>query len=176
MDIKQIISSIEALSEDITSEEALQDIPEKEPEVAPTFNDGMSLADTLDTKAKIARCLEALKQAVEDFKDATAEKIDLLKDEMLLGGLAELDEVIKGIELALASGSNILGDSELNDAFKAELPQEEKEEETEDGEANTAEPEESEEDADAPVEDNAEQQDDDYDFDSEAGLNLLAND
>lgn len=163
MDIKSIIETINKFSEEeLMGEEVLQDVPAEEPEIAPAFNDGMSLADTLDTKAKIARCLEALKQSVEDFKEATAEKIDLLKDELLLGGIAHLDEVIVEIEQALAAGSQILGNSELNDAFKAELPQEEeapteevKDEETEEEEEETI---------------------DTFDFDAEAGLNLFPND
>ena len=118
----------------------------------------MSLADTLDTKAKIARCLETLKQSVEDFKEATAEKVDLLQDGMLLQGFEQLDVVIADIEKALASGSNILGDSELNDAFRAELP---------------AEPEKKEE--EQPAEDDEEDEDEfvETDFDAEAGLNLF---
>lgn len=181
MDIKKLLESIDKLTEETATEDLFTDVPAEEPEVAPAvepaFNDGMSLADTFDTKAKIARSLENLKLAVEEFKEATAEKIDLLKDELLLGGLDELDEVIKGLELALASGSNLLGDSELNDAFKAELPQgEEKEEETEAPSEDNAETDEI-----APVElsdeENAEDEkveSEEYDFDSEAGFNLLS--
>lgn len=163
MDIKSIIETINALTEDeVIGEEILQDVPADEPEIAPAFNDGMSLADTLDTKAKVARCLETLKQAVEDFKTATAEKIDLLQDEMLLGGIVELDEVIVKIEQALAAGSQILGNSELNDAFRAELPQEEETPEV-DEEPKAEEAEEDEETEEV------------FDFDAEAGLNLFPN-
>lgn len=179
MDIKKLLESIDKLTEETATEDLFTDVPAEEPEVAPAvepaFNDGMSLADTFDTKAKIARSLENLKLAVEEFKEATAEKIDLLKDELLLGGLDELDEVVKGLELALASGSNLLGDSELNDAFKAELPQGE-EEETESPSEDNAETDEK-----APVElsdeENAEDEEvesEEYDFDSEAGFNLLS--
>lgn len=179
MDIKKLLESIDKLTEETATEDLFTDVPAEEPEVAPAvepaFNDGMSLADTFDTKAKIARSLENLKLAVEEFKEATAEKIDLLKDELLLGGLDELDEVVKGLELALASGSNLLGDSELNDAFKAELPQGE-EEETEAPSEDNAET-----DGTAPVEpsdeENAEDEEvesEEYDFDSEAGFNLLS--
>ena len=160
MSIKQILESIDLLTEEITSEDTLIDTPAEEPEVEPAFNDGMSLADTLDAKAKIARCLEALKAAAEEFKNATAEKVDLLKDELLLGGIEELDKAIVGIESALAAGSKILGDSELNDAFKTELPQESE---------DTQETEETENE----VETNDEEDGGDYDFDAEAGLDLL---
>ena len=179
MNIKKLLESIDKLTEETATEDLLTDVPAEEPEVAPavepTFNDGMSLADTFDTKAKIARSLENLKLAVHEFKEATAEKIDLLKDELLLGGLDELDEVIKGLELALASGSNLLGDSELNDAFKAELPQgEEVEEETEQPSEETP----SEDEEIAPIElddDDDTEEVEDYDFDSEAGFDLLSN-
>lgn len=171
MNFKQIIEEINKLTEDEPiGEEVLQDIPAEEPEVTPEFNDGMSLADTFDTKAKIARSLEGLKAAVDDFKTATSEKVDLLKDAMLLQNIEQLDVVLVDIEKQLASGSNLLGDSELNDAFKAELPNEEVEEETEtrkepaENEENDAEEETEEEDFEA------------FDFDAEAGLDLLPND
>ena len=157
MDIKELIESINKLSEDAVGEDILTDIPEQEPEVAPAFNDGMSLADTLDAKTKIARCLENLKQAVDEFKEATAEKVDLLKDELLLGGIENLGNVIQEIELALASGSNILG-SELNDPFKTELP---------------AEPEQPAEETEEEP-DEEEEEDVIYNFDDEAGYDLLA--
>lgn len=166
MEIKDLIESINLLSEEITSEEVFQDTPEQEPEVAPEFNDGMSLADTFDAKAKIARCLDNLKQAIEDFKDATAEKVDLLKDELLLEQIEKLDVTTKDIETALASGSNILGNSELNDAFKTELPAEETEEAQEKEEI---EDEETSEDS----EDEADEDGEGYDFDIQAGLDLF---
>ena len=169
MNIRELLENIDKLTEETATEDLFTDVPAEEPEVAPavepTFNDGMSLADTFDTKAKIARSLENLKAAVDEFKEATAEKIDLLKDELLLGGLDELDEVIKGLELALASGSNLLGDSELNDAFKAELPQGEEEEET-----VSEEPKEDEE----SEEEDEELSDEEYDFDKEAGFQLIS--
>ena len=170
MEIKDLIKSINILAEDITSEDVLQDTPEQEPEVAPEFNDGMSLADTFDAKAKIARCLENLKQAVEDFKEATAEKVDLLKDELLLEQIEKLDVTVKDIEVALASGSNILGNSELNDAFKTELPAEEETETKEEENSDDSENEDSDD------EDEIEEDEDEvgeYDFDDQAGLDLF---
>jgi len=165
MDIKKIIEEIDLLTKEPTTEEVLTDTPEQEPEVAPTFNDGMSLADTFDTKAKIARSLDNLKQAIEEFKEATAEKVDLLQDELLLNEIEKLGETVQGIELALASGSNLLG-SELNDPFKAELPQAEEtpEEPAEDDEDDEEETEEADED---------DFEGGEYNFDDEAGLNLF---
>ena len=166
MDFKQIIEEINKFAEEDVNEQTLQDeiTPEEPAQVIepqePAFNDNMSLADQFDAKARIARALEALQTAVQEFKDATAEKIDLLQDQALMQGIAGLEEQVKGLETALASGSKILGDSELNDPFKPELP---------------AEPEVEEETGDLDQEETEEEEDDEiYDFDAEAGLDLLA--
>lgn len=164
MEIQKLIEEINRLTEDDMDEVTLQDEiePEHPAEVVdePEFNDNMSLADQFDAKARIARALEALKDAVNEFKDATAEKIDLLKDQALTGGIEKLDDLMVEIEKALASGSNILGDSELNDPFKTQIPDQTEE----------IQPEETEE---ADTEDN-EYTDEEADFDAEAGLDLLA--
>lgn len=164
MEIQKLIEEINRLTEDDMDEVTLQDEiePEQPAEVVdePEFNDNMSLADQFDAKARIARALEALKDAVNEFKDATAEKIDLLKDQALTGGIEKLDGLMVEIEKALASGSNILGDSELNDPFKTQIPDQTEE----------IQPEETEE---ADTEDN-EYTDEEADFDVEAGLDLLA--
>mgnify|MGYP004651956003 CR=1 FL=1 len=171
MSIKKLLEDINTLSEQDVNEINLQDEIEPaepaqvvEPQTEPTFNDTMSLADQFDAKARIARALEALQAAVEEFKNATAEKIDLLQDQALLNGIDGLDQQVKDLETALASGSKILGDSELNDAFKPELPAEPKEAEQTEHEENPESEEETEEDED----------EDFYDFDDEAGLDLLA--
>lgn len=159
MEIQKLIEEINRLTEDDMDEVTLQDEiePEQPAEVVdePEFNDNMSLADQFDAKARIARALEALKDAVNEFKDATAEKIDLLKDQALTGGIEKLDGLMVEIENALASGSNILGDSELNDPFKTQIP-----DQTEETEAADTE--------------NDEYADEEADFDAEAGLDLLA--
>lgn len=164
MEIQKLIEEINRLTEDDMDEVTLQDEiePEQPAEVVdePEFNDNMSLADQFDAKARIARALEALKDAVNEFKDATAEKIDLLKDQALTGGIEKLDGLMVEIEKALASGSNILGDSELNDPFKTQIPDQTEE----------IQPEETEE---ADTEDN-QYTDEEADFDAEAGLDLLA--
>ena len=49
-------------------------------------------------------------------------KIDLLQDQALNVGIEKLDALMLEIEQALASGSKILGDTELNDIFKPQLP------------------------------------------------------
>lgn len=163
MEIKDIIESLNKLAEEAEhmGEEVLQDIPAEEPEVQPAFNDGMSLADTLDAKAKIAKALENLKEAVEEFKDATAEKVDLIKDNVLIQQIEGLDQVIAGIEAILAEG--ILMPSELNDPFKAELPNEEA----------VANEEPVEEKAEEETEEEIEEDDEIRDFENEAGFDLL---
>lgn len=123
-----------ALGEDDVQEETLVDVPAEqveEPEITPVeqaelsqpepFKDSMSLADTFDAKAKIARALDNLKSAIEEFKDATSEKVDLINDGNLITEIEGLDRAIEGIETALAAGE--LLSSELNDPFNAELPE-----------------------------------------------------
>lgn len=125
--------SEEEVKEDAVTEEEIQDVapeaevalekeeePEAEEPAEPAFNDTMSLADTFDAKARIARALEALQGAVEEFKNATADKVDLIKDAVLLNSIEGLDLAVEAIESALAAGE--LLKSELNDPFNAELP------------------------------------------------------
>lgn len=169
MSIKKILEEINKFAEEDVNEQTLQDeITPDEPAtvIEPEFNDTMSLADQFDAKARIARALEALQAAVEEFKAATAEKVDLLQDQALMQGIAGLDEQVAGLETALASGSKILGDTSLNDPFKPELPDDQTEMEDEETGDLDQEEEESEEDS--------EEEEEDYDFDTEAGLDLLA--
>ena len=168
MDFKKILEEINKFAEEDVNEVELKDeiIPEEQPEVIepaePTFNDTMSLADQFDAKARIARALEALQGAVQEFKDATAEKVDLLQDQALMQGISALDQQVADLETALASGSKILGDASLNDPFKPELPAETEQTGDLDQEAEDEESEEEEED------------EEEYDFDAEAGLDLFA--
>ena len=161
--------NIEKLLEDINGilgEEQLEDEiqPEVAPEVTePEFNDTMSLADEFDAKARIARALEALQAAVDEFKDATAEKVDLIADAKLLQEIEGLDVAVKNVEEALRGGSNLLG-TELNDPFNTELPGEE---------AVVEEPKEEEEEL-TPEEEEAELADLDARFDELASMDLLA--
>ena len=178
MDIKKLVEELNHLMETDIPEDVMHD--EIEPEVTPEFvdkpeitkpefNDTMSLADTYDEKAKIARALENLQSAVEEFKDATAEKVDLIKDNLLLQEIEGLDVAVNGIKNALVT-SDLVPETSLNDPFKAEEPAEdvqtEPEKPVEDGVENTED------------ENTEETEDDDLeepDFDAEAGLNLLGN-
>lgn len=172
-DLRKLIEQLNKLTEEDVNEINLQDEiePEQPAEVIdapvekPVFGDNMSLADQFDAKARIARALEGLQNAVEEFKDATAEKVDLLKDQALTGGIEKLTALMGELETALVSGSNILGTSELNDPFKTDMPapQEEVEEVEQTGDAEDA------EELDMDAEDEEE-----YDFDAAAGLDLLA--
>ena len=123
LDITKLLEDINELIGEEQLEDEIQ--PEVAPEVTePEFNDTMSLADEFDAKARIARALEALQAAVEEFKDATAEKVDLIADSVLIQEIEGLDTAVKAVEEALRGGSNLLG-TELNDPFNAELPGEE---------------------------------------------------
>ena len=179
-DINELIGE-EQLADEIQPEVAPEVVePEETPELdKPEFNDTMSLADEFDAKARIARALEALQAAVDEFKDATAEKVDLVADNLLIQEIEGLDGAVKAVEDALRGGSNLL-DSELNDAFNAELPGEGQEieepaepvegEETEET-AETEEPEEEKTEED----EEAEQADLDLQFDNLASFDLLGN-
>ena len=175
MDIKHLIEELNNLMEDDIPEDVLQDEiePEVTPEVKevekPDFNDSMSLADEFDAKAKIARALETLEAAVVEFKDATAEKVDLIKDNLLLQEIEGLDLSVEGIKSALIS-SNLVPETPLNDPFKAEEPAENIE--VEEPEVKE-EPVESEEEPEKEAEE--EEIASEADFDLQAGLNLLGN-
>jgi hypothetical protein len=167
-DIRKLIETINALTEGGIKEETLEDTIETEvPEIKSTIEDTMSTADKLAAKTKIARALEVLKDAIEEFKDASVEKVDLLKDEELLGAIEGLDLAVGTIEKNLNPESDIL-DNPLNAAFKDELPAEDEEEEAEetadDEELELGTEEEDEED---------EEDEEEHDFDAEASLDLL---
>ena len=130
MNIQELLGELKiALGEEDVQEETLVDVPAETEAVEPVekavleepqFNDSMTLADTFDAKAKIARALDNLKSAINDFKDATSEKVDLINDGNLVAEIEGLDKAITGIETALAAGE--LLKSELNDPFNTELP------------------------------------------------------
>lgn len=54
--------------------------------------------DELDAKTKISRALDVLKKAVEDFKNATVEEVDLLNDSELLNKIEDMDGILTTIE------------------------------------------------------------------------------
>lgn len=166
----------EDFADETISEETLQDeVPNSEVEIKPEFTDDMTTADKLSIKTKIARSLEYLKDALDDFKDATAEKIDLLNDSILLGAIEGLDTQIQAIEGCLAPEDVV--DTPLNEPFGTELAEEPDEdimgdvEFTDDMESETTD---TETDSDEDTEEmNIEEEE--PDFDIAAGLNLLNN-
>ena len=169
MDYQELINGLKrAMGEADVAEEVLTDeAPEAEVQATPEpeqqespIKDTMTLADTLDAKAKIARCLENLKASVEDFKNATAEKVDLIADSALIKEIEGLDLAIEGIETVLASGE--LLKSELNDPFKAELPAEPVEQKEQEVQPESEETKETEEEPTG-----------EFEFDNLAGLELL---
>ena len=174
MELKKLIEELKNITEEDMPEINLQDDiePEEPAEVIeapmeepaaeePKIVDTMTLADQFDAKEKIARALENLKLAVDEFKDATAEKVDLIDDSVLLQEIEGLDTAVEAVATALASG-NVLGDTELNDPFKAQQPAEDVTIDETPVEATEADDEEDE----ALL---------DVDFDELAGLDLLHN-
>lgn len=164
-DIRKLIETINALTEGGIKEETLEDTIETEtPEIKSTIEDTMSTADKLAAKTKIARALEVLKDAIDEFKDATVEKVDLLKDDELMGAIEGLDLAVTTIENNLNPETDIL-DNPLNAPFKDELPVEDEEE--------TEEATDDEEELDLGTEEEDEEDEEEHDFDAEASLDLL---
>ena len=161
MEMKELIRQLKRIDEDLT-EDTIEDTiePQQAPEMKTELVDGMSIADKLAAKTKIARALEVLKDAINEFKDASVSKLDMLNDNGLISAIETLDLAVTSIEQALAPEQIEDGGTGLNAAFADELPDEpieEPAEETEEEDEEDAEDEDTEE----------------ADFDSEAEFNLL---
>ena len=109
MDIKKLIEEINNLTED----EFVDDFEDAEVNtvVEPVET---TTTDELDAKVKISRALDVLKQAIEDFKSATIEEIDLVNDSELTTTFEELDAVTNKVTNIL-SGNNEATDTQLLD-------------------------------------------------------------
>lgn len=142
MDLTKLIEEINALSED-------ELVDNFELEVSNLDLDKKDLTNELDAKTKISRALDILKAAIEDFKNTTAEEIDLVDDADLTVYFESLDDITRNITDVLAGKT-----AQENVDPQSEMEQEE---------ANNEEPtdEESDEDFDEP------------DFDTEAELDLF---
>ena len=171
MEIKKLLSQLkrfEKYYEDV-NEETIEDTVDvaEAPEMKTEIDDDMSIADKLAAKTKIAKSLEDLQLAIDDFKDASLEKLDLLNDEGLLSAIEGLDLAVTAIEQALNPEDVVAADggTGLNAAFSDELPDEpaDEDEDTIEDEEDTIEDEEDEDSFDT----------EDVDFDDEAGLDLL---
>lgn len=127
MEITELLSrlkSFEASLDEDLSEETMEDTIEdtaNAPDMKTELSDDMSLVDTLAAKTNIARSLEALQVAVNDFKDASIEKLDLLGDNELIGAVESLDLALTAIENALNPKPLEPDVTDLNAAFMEPL-------------------------------------------------------
>lgn len=161
---KQLIEELNKLCVPVSEEADMMEdtfIDEFEAELTPSFNDEASLVDQLDAKTKIARAVEVLKKAVEDFKDSTVGEVDLLDDASLISSIESLDDVVKLLEDGLKLGT---GEIQPNEP---EMEENEMENDFQDEEVI--------EDNDD-IEENAEDEElEEIDFDDEAALDFLNN-
>ena len=134
MNIKKLIEEINNLTED----ELVDDFEDTEvAEVVDTLDDTTNVTDTLDAKVKISRALDVLKDAIDDFKDATIEEIDLVKDADLSVIFEDLDNIISRVtEFLTGKQENTEIPVESTEDEIEEVPQEDEEDEENEEDAN----------------------------------------
>ena len=166
---KQLLEELQTAIDGV-QEDTLQDVvPEATPELqAPKTEivDEITVADKLAIKTKIARSLEYLKDAINDFREAALEKINTLNDPILLGAIEGLETQVASIESCLTQE---IPNSPLNNVFQPDPVDTVDELEVP---AITDEPEVDSEDKEIEDED-TESEEDFNDFDAEASLDLL---
>ena len=132
MNTKQLIEELKQFTEEDFIEDEIVDEFETPIISDVNLNDTANLADELDAKTKIARALEVLKKAVDDFKNSTVTEIDLINDSTLLSTIEAIDEEIKTIESSL-SGKVETDDEQITSEIDIEdETEDETEEETTD--------------------------------------------
>lgn len=95
MNFKKLLEELNKLSED----ELVDDF--EDVEVSDEHLDTPEEVDTtkeLDAKTKISRALDVLKDAIEDFKSATIEELDLISDADLTASFEQLDTITSDIQ------------------------------------------------------------------------------
>ena len=115
-----------------------------------------NITDQLNAKTKISRALDVLKEAVDDFKAAVVEELDLIADAELSTTIESLDDITSKITSILTGENSVRED---NEPVNAEEEPDREDEETEE----TTSPEEEDEDVE-------------INFDDEAELDLFGND
>lgn len=102
MNARQLIEELKKFTEEDFIEDEMVDEFETPAITDSNLTDTTNLADELDAKTKIARALEILKKAVNDFKDATVMEVDLINDSTLMSTIEAIDQEIKTIESSLS--------------------------------------------------------------------------
>lgn len=102
MNARQLIEELKKFTEEDFIEDEMVDEFETPAITDSNLTDTTNLADELDAKTKIARALEVLKKAVDDFKNATVTEVDLINDSTLMSTIEAIDQEIKTIESSLS--------------------------------------------------------------------------
>ena len=106
MNIKKLIEELKKFTEEDFIEDEMVDEFETPAITDINMSDSShNLADELDAKTKVARALEVLKKAVDDFKNATVMEVDLINDSTLMSTIEAIDEEIKTIESTLSGNA-----------------------------------------------------------------------
>ena len=134
MDIKKLIEEINLLSEDELVDEF----------ETPTIVDDViveerpSLTNELEAKTRISRAFDTLKDALDYFKDITAEELDLVQDSLLNSSIEQLSDDVWAIESCLHNDptdskvdDNIEDEVEINDDIEDKEVEEDEETEEE---------------------------------------------
>ena len=97
MDIKKLIEDINLLAEDELVDEFETPVVD---DVVVT-EEKPSITSELEAKTRISRAFDTLKDALDYFKDITAEELDLVQDSLLNSTIEQLSNDIWAIESCL---------------------------------------------------------------------------
>ena len=149
MDLKKLIEEINKLTEHEFVDDFNSEITDT------NLGSDENMTDQLNAKTKISRALDVLKEAIDDFKSAVVEELDLIADAELSATIESLDDITLKITSILAGENSVEEDNEpVNTEEELDREHEETEEAT------------------APEED----EDVEVNFDDEAELDLFDND
>ena len=150
MDLRKLIEEINRLTEHEFVDDFNSEITDT------NLSSDENITDQLNAKTKISRALDVLKEAVDDFKAAVVEELDLIADAELSTTIESLDDITSKITSILTGENSVRED---NEPVNAEEEPDREDEETEE----TTSPEEEDEDVE-------------INFDDEAELDLFGND
>ena len=149
MDLRKLIEEINRLTEHEFVDDFNSEITDT------NLGSDENMTDQLNAKTKISRALDVLKEAIDDFKSAVVEELDLIADAELSATIESLDDITLKIASILAGENSA---EEDNEPVNAEEELDREDEETEE--------------TPAPEED----EDVEINFDNEAELDLFDND
>lgn len=149
MDLRKLIEEINRLTEHEFVDDFNSEITDT------NLGSDENMTDQLNAKTKISRALDVLKEAIDDFKSAVVEELDLIADAELSATIESLDDITLKITSILAGENSV---EEDNEPVNTEEELDREDEETEEA---------------TPPEDD---EDVEVNFDDEAELDLFGND